>query len=137
MIITCTSNEYTWLKGYIYKTPEVLVSIGGYRQFVNASNLLITFIHGPCFGKKFCRSLSKSKYMSNFLSPFGPFCPIWILYRPSFIIHQYECHVCGFTRGGDMNIGHKQIILEIFQFVMQAWNLVRNISGYYFIKKAR
>ena len=31
----------------------------------------------------------------------------------------------------------KQIILKIFQFVMQAWNLVRNIFGYYFIKKAR
>ena len=31
----------------------------------------------------------------------------------------------------------KQIILKIFQFVMQAWNLVRNIPGYYFIKKAR
>ena len=31
----------------------------------------------------------------------------------------------------------KQIILKIFQFVMQAWNLVRNIFRYYFIKKAR
>ena len=31
----------------------------------------------------------------------------------------------------------KQIILKIFQFVMQAWNLVRNVFGYYFIKNAR
>ena len=30
----------------------------------------------------------------------------------------------------------KQIILKFFQFVMQAWNLVRNIFGYYFTKKS-
>ena len=30
----------------------------------------------------------------------------------------------------------KQIILKIFQFVMQAWHLVRNIFRYYFIKKS-
>ena len=31
----------------------------------------------------------------------------------------------------------KQFMLKIFQFVMQEGNLVRNIIGYYFIKKAR